>query len=520
VFDVLQIGTRDTRPLPLAERKRLLGRLVPDKGVVRVLDHVEGRGSALFALCKQQRLEGVIAKRKGAPYRPGPRRYDDWVKIKTEREGDFVVVAWIPGKGSRTALGALEVASWDGRGFVRRGRVGSGLDDASIRVLLERLRPLEVPEPTAEGKLSRERDPRRHVRPEVVVSVQYLGFTDEGSLRHPVFHGLKDDVAPTACTSAPAEDLLEPTPEDNATLGARAAASERVAITNREKIFWPDEGYTKGELIEYYAGISEVMLPYLRERPIALVRYPDGIAGKSFYQWNVPPGTPEWIETHRFRDEEGKSGKHTFIVNDVEGLLHIANLGCIPIHILACRRRTEEQCDFLTIDFDVGRRSFRDAVVLALSLRELLDELGLTGYPKTSGQSGLHVLVPLGPGVSFETAKMLTELMGRVVQMKHPDLSTMERRVSERGERVYIDTGQTGRSRTIVAPYSVRATRGATVSTPLDWQDVHLALDPAQFTMFTVAARVAERGDPMEALLAARPDVPAAVVRLGAKLGR
>jgi bifunctional non-homologous end joining protein LigD len=183
--------------------------------------------------------------------------------------------------------------------------------------------------------------------------------------------------------------------------------------------------------------------------------------------------------------------------------------------VLACRQPTLDFCDFLTIDFDLGGQPLHVGVKLALSLRDLLAELELTGYPKTSGQTGLHVLIPMGPNVTFDTAKALVELIGRLLQLRHADISTMERRVSERRGRVYIDTGQTGRSRTIVAPYSVRAYRGASVSTPLFWEEVHMALDPRQLTMFTVPTRVLDRGDPMEGLLSARPDIPRAVARLG-----
>ena len=216
------------------------------------------------------------------------------------------------------------------------------------------------------------------------------------------------------------------------------------------------------------------------------------------------------------RDEE-RDGKTvaTFLVDSADALLHIVNLGCIPLHVLACRRETLSQCDFMTVDFDLGEQPLHVGVKLALELRDLLDELELTGFPTTSGQTGLHVFIPLGPGVSFDTAKMLVELIGRLLQARHGDISSMERRISERRGRVYIDTGQTGRSRTIVAPYSVRAYRGASVSTPLFWEEVHLALDPRQLTLFTVPTRVTERGDPMQGLLAVRPDIPRAVARIG-----
>jgi len=247
-----------------------------------------------------------------------------------------------------------------------------------------------------------------------------------------------------------------------------------------------------------------------------MVRYPDGWKGKSFYQWNVPQGTPDWLRRATLRDEEKDKEKTVFLLDDVDALVYLANLGTIPLHVLACREGTRHEADFLTIDFDIGEHPFERAVVLALTLREILDEIGLPGYPKTSGQKGLHVLVPLGPGIGFETAKLLCEFLGRLVTARHPKLATMERRVDQRGGKALVDVGQTGTSRTIVAPYSVRAYPGATVSTPLHWDEVHVALDPRRFTLVTIPARLAETGDPFAGLLDERPDVPSAVEKLGA----
>jgi bifunctional non-homologous end joining protein LigD len=530
VFDVLQVGDRDVRSLPLRARKELLSRIAPRRGPIRWLDHLEGDGRPLYDLCGQLGLEGLVSKRASSPYRPGPDRTDDWLKIKRDREADFVVSGWVEGKGTRKTLGAVEVASFVDGKCILRGRVGSGLDERTIRLLRERLTPLEVARPTAEGEPIGS-GVRHFVKPELVVNVSFGGFTEEGHLRHPVFHGIRDDIAPSACTAAPAEisELVDaavaeqapepPRPAEEERKPAAPAPSKRVRISNRDKVFWPDEGYTKGELIDYYMAISPVMLPFLKARPIVLVRYPDGIKGKSFYQWNVPERTPPWVHTlHLPADEDGHQ-KHTFLVSDADGLAHVINLGCIPVHVLPYRKGSMDQMDYIVVDFDLGPRTLPDAVTLALSLREILTEIGLVGFPKTSGQSGLHVLVPLGAGVIHDVGKTLVELVGRLLQIRHPELSTMERRVAGRGDRVFIDTGQTGRSRTIVAPYSVRAHPGATVSLPLRWEDVHRALDPREFSMFAVPERVAERGDALEGFFDVAPDVPSVVERLGKKLG-
>jgi bifunctional non-homologous end joining protein LigD len=260
------------------------------------------------------------------------------------------------------------------------------------------------------------------------------------------------------------------------------------------------------------------MLPFLADRPVVMVRYPDGIKGKMFYQWNVPQGTPDWLRRTSLRDssDPDKREKTVFLLDDVDSLTYLANLGTIPLHVLACREETRDACDFLTVDFDIGEHPFERAVVLALSLKEILDEIGLVGYPKTSGQKGLHVLVPLGPGVPFEAAKLLCELFGQLVVARHPKLCTLERRVEARHGKALVDIGQTGPSRTIVAPYSVRAWPGATVSTPLYWEEVHVALNPKRFTLVTVPTRLAESGDPLMGLLDQTPDMAAAVTKLEA----
>jgi bifunctional non-homologous end joining protein LigD len=307
----------------------------------------------------------------------------------------------------------------------------------------------------------------------------------------------------------------EPDDAFDSTLEPEALVRHRVVLTNVDKVFWPDEGFTKGQLLQYYEEIAPWLLPHLIRRPVMLVRYPDGVNGKSFYQWNVPAGTPDWLRTLTLREEE-KDGKDvtTFLVDNVDALLHIINLGCIPIHVLAARTPELEYCEFLTIDFDLGDQPFALAVRMALELRQLLADVGLTGYPKTSGQSGLHVLIPVGKRLTFPGAKGLVELLGRLLQMRFPDESTMERRVNKRGGRAYLDTGQTGRSRTIVGPYSVRAHPGARVSTPLHWDEVHLALRPDRYTMFSVPDLVRGRGDPLHGWLDEEPDMVSVLGKL------
>ncbi|HEY6876795.1 MAG TPA: DNA ligase D, partial [Polyangiales bacterium] len=513
-FDLLALDGLSLLQLPLIERKALLFALLPARGPVRALDHIEGRGEALFAFCRDNQLEGIVEKRARGPYQPGPKASGDWCKIKCEREADCVVIGYTRGNGARE-LGAIDLATYEGERLISRGKAGSGIDDATQALLLRELATRECAHCAAEGELVAAPRGRKFVRPELVVSIRHGGFTHAGHFRHPIFRGLRADVAPHECTASPADDKRELTIEE----APEPPVQQRVKISNPAKLYWPADGITKAQLCGYYESIAPVLLPHLRTRPVILVRYPDGIEGKSFYQWNAPRGTPSWVHTLKVQWPE-RDGKEVelFLIEDVETLLYVANLGCIPLHILGARVRDLGAADFLTIDFDLNGQPLAHAITLARTLHSLLAELGLSGRPKTSGQTGLHVLVPLGPGVNFDSARTLAELLGRLIVARHPELATMERSKAKRPAKVFVDTGQTGTLRAIVAPSSVRAFRGARVSTPLTWDEVGFALDPSRFTMLSVPERVAAIGDPMGDLLAVRPDLPAALSRLAALL--
>ncbi|MET0287198.1 MAG: DNA ligase D [Polyangiales bacterium] len=518
-FDLLALDGLSLLKLPLLARKELLTRLVPARGPVRVLDHIAGEGEALFNFCRDNGLEGVIEKRADSPYQPGPRASGEWSKIKCEREADCVVIGYTRGNGARE-LGAIDLATYEGERLIARGKVGSGIDDATQELLLRELGQRERDDCAAEGELIAAPRGRKFVEPELVVNVRHGGFTHGGHFRHPVFRGLRADVAPRDCTASPDDEqrelFLDAPPDEPP---APTLAPTKVKISNPNKLYWPADGISKGQLCGYYEAIAPVLLPHLRSRPVILVRYPDGIEGKSFYQWNAPRGTPSWVKTLKVQwpDRENKEVE-LFLIDDLDTLLHVANLGCIPLHILGARTEDLAAADFLTVDFDLNGQPLAHAIKLARELHTLLDKLGLEGLPKTSGQTGLHVLVPLGPKVSFDVARTLAELLGRLLVVRHGELATMERMKAKRPPKVYVDTGQTGTLRAIVAPYSVRAYRGARVSTPLTWDEVGFALDPARFTIVTVPERIGTLGDPMAGLLAARPNLAQAIDRLAAML--
>ena len=312
--------------------------------------------------------------------------------------------------------------------------------------------------------------------------------------------------------------------------GNTKAALREVRITNPDKVYFPEKGYTKARVIAYYRAVANVLLPHVCGRPVTVVRYPDGIHGKHFFQWNVPPRMPPWMRTLAFKDEEApveKKGagppprtKRGFVIDDLPSLLYVANLGVLPIHVFSSKAESLARCDYVALDFDVKLSTLANAVTLARTLREILDATGLVGFPKTSGQTGLHVLVPLGRGHGYDTARALVELLGRMLVNEHPKLATMERIPQKRGDRVYVDVIQTGPTRTLVAPYSLRAVPEATVSWPLEWDEVREDLDPGRFTLETVPSLILERTCPMATFETCAPDVPRAVARLAERWAR
>jgi bifunctional non-homologous end joining protein LigD len=508
-FDALAVGDLDLRPLPLSDRKRILAMLVPRIGPVRYADHVEERGEDLFREVVARGLEGIVAKRADAPYRPG--RSSAWKKIRVERTGDFAVVGFTRPRGSRTAFGALLLAVRDGEGWRFAGSVGAGFGERQLEDLHARLAPFVRPTPPCSGPVPRGRG-NTWVEPRLVVEVRFKEWTAEGLLRQPVFLRVRDDVRPE---EAVGDGLPHGEPPPVAT---PQRAPRRVEVTNAEKVFFPAEGITKGDVVAYYREIAPFMLPYLADRPIVLTRYPDGIEGKSFFQKDAPDWRPPWIRTVTIRNEDGRDLEH-FLVDDADGLAWIANLGVIPIHVLASRASALERPDWCVVDLDPKDAPFAHVVRLARALRDLCRAIGLPSYPKTTGQKGLHVLVPLGGQLTHAQARTLGELLAVAVERDHPDIATTARAIGARGGRVYLDYLQNGSGKTIAAPYAVRPRPGAPASTPLRWSEVDDALEPARFTIRTVPGRARRlRADPLLPVLTEKPELLAALERLTARL--
>ncbi len=285
-------------------------------------------------------------------------------------------------------------------------------------------------------------------------------------------------------------------------------------LTNLKKVFWPTEGITKGDLIDYYRAIAPFALPYLADRPTVLTRYPDGIEGEMFYQKDMPAWVPPWLRTTTHWSEHSQREIHYVLIDDADGLAFVANLGSIPIHCWASRTMSLANPDWTIVDLDPKNAPREHVVPLALAIHALCEQVGLPNYVKTSGQTGLHVLIPLGGQCNFEQARTLAYLIGLLVERQHPTMATTARNPAARNGRVYLDWGQNAHGQLLVAPYSVRPVGGAPVSMPLRWEEVTPDLDPKQFNLRNALARVTGWTDPCLPVLVQRPDLQAALDKL------
>jgi bifunctional non-homologous end joining protein LigD len=484
VFDLLVLDGEPVYLRPLEERRRLLEDVLdPASDTVRLSPAFED-GPALLEAASAQGLEGVVAKRADAPYRPG-RRTPEWQKLKLRQEDDFPIVGFTRGTGRRAKLGALVLGRREADGLHWAGNVGSGIGDGDVESLLAVLRPLSRP---TSPLVATPRMPRVRaadvtwVEPTLAAEVTFAERTREGRLRAPVFLGIRDDV--------PVE---RPPIAEEIRKGRRT-----LRLSNLDKPFWPDEGITKGELLAYYRDVSKALVPHLRKRPFTMKRYPDGWQGKSFFQKQAPSHIPDWIETAAFPASTREGEKKVIdyaLVDDELALLWMVNMGCIDMHTWASRADRPERPDWVMFDLDPSEgATFEDVVEVALLVRETLDVLGLESVPKTSGSRGIHVLVPIARRHAFDEVREFAGIVAGALARAHPGLVTTEwTRAKRRG--VLVDANQNGPGKTTASVYSVRPRAGAPVSTPLRWDEVVSGLDIQSFTMDVVLERVRKDGD-------------------------
>jgi len=522
VFDLLGFGGYDLRKLPLIKRKEILRKVLPETGPLRYSEHFEKNGEALYEQVMRLGLEGVMAKKADSPYRSG--RSSDWLKIRADRIDDFVVVGFTKGKGARSGFGSLHVGAYDGDKLVYCGRAGSGftgkqLDEVSAQLLaIVRKTPPCVPPPG--GQLPKGAD-HTWVEPQLVCDVRYKELTKDGLLRQSVFLRFRDDKKPEDVVM-PGAGSGEPRADEPASpvSGSRLPAPREVKFSNLDKIFWPEEKYTKGDLIEYYRSMAPWLLPYLKDRPVVLTRYPDGINGKSFYQKDAPGFVPDWIQTIPIWSEDTQRDIQYFVANDVETLVYLVNLGTIPLHIWHSRIDDLTRPDWCLIDLDPKEAPFEHVVMLAKTMRKLCEQVEMPAFIKTTGKSGLHIMLPLGRQMNYDQCLQFAMLFARLVTDRHPDIATTQRTISKREGKVYVDAFQNRAGQLMVSAYSVRPSPGAPVSMPIEWDEVNAKLHNSNWTIKNALKRMEKLGsDPVVKILEQKPKLMGVLERLNNLLG-
>ena len=535
IFDILWVDGEDVTKKPLRERQRILDEVLTPMGAIRRSEQFIGSGTALFSAVQEQGLEGIVAKRLDSPY--ATTRSAAWVKIKAFKTMECVIGGWTEGQGGRAqGLGALLIGFYKDGKLVSCGHVGSGFDERTLRELQSTLKEREIAKSPFTTEVRANTKPH-WCAPELVCDVRYVEMTRDGTLRAPSYRGLRADVDPRECTG---EERREST-KSALKAAARAAAEtsdgepavakdkaprvpavltidgHTIRLTNLEKVIFPEDGYTKADLIRYYTEVSPYLIPVIRDRPLTMKLFPDGIAAMHFYQKDKPGFTPRWISHWVDHSADREGGIDYVLGNDLATLVWLANYTAIEIHPWLSRVDDPEHPDIAIIDLDPSAGSTWDDVKETAELvHGVLDDLGLRGYPKTTGSRGIHIYVPIARQYTFEESRGFVFDVGKIAREKKPKLVTLET-VKDRRRGVYIDYLQNVGGKTTAGAYSVRPIRRAPVSAPLEWDEIASLGRPDAFTIRNMGARLAETGDLLAGMLELEQKLPRASTSAPAK---
>jgi len=484
IFDILYLNGYSLLKVPLIDRKRILRQILPDSNKIKFVDYIKELGEIFFEQAKRGGLEGIVAKKSASYYVPG-QRSQDWIKIKSARRQELVIGGFTQPKGSRKYFGSLLLGTYENGKLTYAGNCGGGFSEEKLQYLYRRMYPLiqlETPFSPAPPK----NEDVIWVKPEIVCEIKFSEWTSAGIMRHPVFIGIRDDKRPQDVRK---ENFFE-------------EFSTEIFLTNLEKEFWPAQHYKKKDLVDYYKKISGVIFKYLKNRPVVLHRFPDGILGESFFQKNVDPvkiNLPKWVRTEKIKSEQGQT--NYIICRNIETLIYLANLGCITMHPWNSRIEKLDNPDYVVLDYDAKESTFKKAVKTAQIAHEILLELDVPHFLKTSGGSGLHIYIPLETKYTHEQTQNFAKIINQLTFLKDKEISTLIRDPQKRNGKVYLDSYQNGRGKTLASVYSLRPINGAPVSAPVSWEEVDSVNDPAKFNIKTVFDRLNTIGDLWEELL-------------------
>ncbi|KRB55636.1 DNA ligase D [Flavobacterium sp. Root186] len=526
VFDLLNLDGNSVTELSLLDRKELLKILFNKYDFTNVFysEHTIGDGIKQFENARKNNSEGIIAKKADSTYSTASRS-NNWLKIKISNEEEAIIIGITEPKNSRKYFGAILLGQYNGKELKYIGKCGTGFTESVLKELYTKLKPLFLDKSPLSEKIPL-RDKIQWIKPQVVCQVKYSEWTQDKNLRHPVYLGLRidkkasevvfNDNNKTNLNQNKMEDLKEHKTENDYDL---KVGKTTLHLTNQNKVYFPDDGITKGDIVDYYNEVAPLMLPYLKDRPESMNRFPNGIDSPSFYQKDIDVDkTPSWLKTKKIFSESNDADVNYLICNDKETLLYMANLGCIEINPWNSTIKHIQNPDWLVIDLDPATENdFKTVVETALVVKQVMDELETECLCKTSGASGLHIYIPLGAQYDYDSIKILGELIAKEVQRRLPDLTSIERSIKKRDNKLYIDFLQNRRGQTLAAPYSVRPKPGATVSTPLEWSEVNNKLHPSQFTIKNVLQRFEKKGDLWQPVLSKGANIKKIIKKLEEK---
>ena len=557
VFDILFLDGRDLRDLPLLERKAILKKVIPDLPNLKYSDHVEKEGIRFFELAKKNKLEGIMAKRADGIYRLGSRS-DQWIKLKIIKAQEAIICGFTAPRNSRKDFGALILGAYENGRLVYIGHTGGGFTMALLASTLKLMKPLIQKESPFDVKI-KTNEKVTWIKPKLVCAIAFSEWTSDGHMRQPIFQGMRIDKKVSEVTrelpaviNVPEDNAMEVTrniKQTAAKTSTKKTADKKVAskktttnkkttdvaaaenskagefkidgqvlkISNRSKVYWPEDGYTKGDLIDYYMQAADYILPYLKDRPESLNRHPNGIDGSSFFQKDMGDTLPDWIEAKEIFSESNSKDINYMLCQNKATLIYMANLGCIEINPWNSRVQKIEYPDFIVIDLDPSdNNTFDEVIETALVVKKILDKGGIDAYCKTSGATGLHIYIPLGAKYTYEQGKNFAHIIAQLTNNELPELTSLVRNPKERKKQIYVDYLQNRGGQTLAAPYSVRPKPGATVSTPLEWKEVKKGLHPSAFTIKTIFKRLEKKGDLFKGVLGKGIDMEKCLKKLGA----
>ena len=518
VFDLLWLNGHSTESLTYLQRKELLKDALAQSDLIQYHDYILGDGKKFFEAVKNLELEGMIAKKTDSVYSENLRS-SEWLKIKIEKTDEAIICGFTEPKGSRSHFGSLILGKYDHGNLVFCGHTGTGFSNKNLKELYQELKPIIVSK-SAFKVTPKTNSPATWVTPKLVAEIKYSELTEDHIYRHPVFVKLREDK------DAETIDFNEEMPQ-KMSINNHKKRSEKndenkkigqqtLKLTNRNKIYFPEDDISKGDVIDFYQGISRFILPHLKDRPQSLNRFPNGIHGLNFYQKDAPDETPEWIDIQKVYSESTEKYIQYILCNDKATLAYLNNLGCIELNIWTSRIETADFPDYLVLDLDPSEKNtFDDVIETAQNVQEILEKAKIKGFPKTSGSSGIHIYIPTGGKYTFEQVKDFGHLLMQIVQQQLPKLTTLERSLQKRDKnKIYLDYLQNRRGQTLASVYSLRPKIGAPVSMPLLWEEVVSGLKPTDFNIFNTKDRLKEKGDLFKPVLGKGIDMLKAIENL------